>query len=187
MNFYKFIATIFFTFAITVANATTDNDDVDDLLPGDTEMSDEGMPYISENEELEALFSVTGDEIVGTALKYLGRPYRTGMTCPYAFDCSGFTSFVYRNLKIGLHRCSRAQYTQGISINREELRAGDLVFFSGSRGGRTVGHVGIVTAADGQGDFKFVHASRSGIKVDKFNNSSYYIRRYIGARRILDF
>ena len=44
MNFYKFIATIFFTFAITVANATTDNDDVDDLLPEDTEMSDEGMP-----------------------------------------------------------------------------------------------------------------------------------------------
>ena len=71
-------------------------------------------------------------------------------------------------------------------MKKSELRKGDLVFFGGSRSTRTVGHVGIVTDVDPANNrFKFVHASRSGVKVDD-SNSAYYSRRYIGARRILN-
>ena len=67
-----------------------------------------------------------------------------------------------------------------------DLQKGDLVFFGRGRNRHNVGHVGIVTdvAADGN-SFKFIHASRTGVKIDN-SNSAYYSARYIGARRILD-
>lgn len=136
--------------------------------------------------EAEALFSVTGKQIVAQAQRYLGRPYRRGSKGPSAFDCSGFTSYVYKSLNIRLNSCSRSQYTEGISVNRDEVHTGDLVFFAGrnSRGG--VGHVGIVTEVKGDGSFDFIHASCSqGVTVSN-STEAYYNNRYRGARRILD-
>ena len=53
------------------------------------------------------------------------------------------------------------------------------------RSGNRVGHVGIVTEADGQGNFKFIHASIKGVKITNFEGTNYYTARYIGARRLL--
>ena len=75
--------------------------------------------------EAEALFSVTGEQIVAQAQRYLGRPYRRGSKGPSAFDCSGFTSYVYKSLNIRLNSCSRSQYTEGISVNRDEVHTGE--------------------------------------------------------------
>ena len=55
--------------------------------------------------EFEALFSVTGEQIVARAEQYLGRPYRRGSKGPSAFDCSGFTSYVYKSMNIRLNSC----------------------------------------------------------------------------------
>ena len=138
--------------------------------------------YIAETPEI----SVTGGSIVNTALKYLGARYRSGHRGPNAFDCSGFTSYVYGQQNIMINRSSRSQYLQGIEImEKEDLKKGDLVFFGGSGSSRSVGHVGIVTEVDPQsGNFKFVHAARTGVKIDN-SNTPYYTRRYLGARRIL--
>lgn len=129
-----------------------------------------------------------GESVVRTALQYLGARYSRGSMGPYAFDCSGFTSFVYRQENVPILRDSRSQFSQGTPVARiADLRKGDLVFFGGSRGSRTVGHVGIVTdvSPDG-GAFSFVHASSSGgVKVSD-SSESYYSRRYIGARRIVE-
>lgn len=133
----------------------------------------------------EAALALTCMEIVETAKRYIGARYRRGMTGPKAFDCSGFTSFVYRQQNITLTRSSRSQFGEGEAVGRKDLRPGDLVFFGGSRGSRTVGHVGIVTEADAStGAFKFIHASSTGVKIDD-SEAAYYSRRYIGARRIL--
>lgn len=128
-----------------------------------------------------------GENVVKTALQYLGARYRSGMSGPTAFDCSGFTSFVYGKANVSILRSSRSQYTQGTPIARiSDLKKGDLVFFGGSGHSRTVGHVGIVTDVDPSGNnFSFVHASRSGVKVSD-SNEAYYSRRYIGARRIVE-
>lgn len=128
-----------------------------------------------------------GESIVRTAMKYLGSRYRSGHSGPTAFDCSGFTSFVYKRESIALTRSSRTQYAEGRPIaSIKDLRKGDLVFFGGSSRSRAVGHVGIVTEVDTDGkNFKFVHAARTGVQVDN-SSTAYYSRRYIGARRIIE-
>ena len=117
-----------------------------------------------------------GETIVKTALQYLGTKY-----------CSGLTSYVYKLNNVHITRSSRSQFTEGTPImSISNLRKGDLVFFGGSHGSNSVGHVGIVTdVADNGQSFKFVHAARTGVQVDS-SNQAYYSKRYMGARRIID-
>ena len=80
---------------------------------------------------------------------------------------------------------SRDQYAKNQPIEREEMRRGDLVFFSSPRSGRGVGHVGIIVDVDRINDtFTFIHASTSeGVTINK-STDGYYGRRYIGVRRV---
>lgn len=129
--------------------------------------------------------NVSGEAVVKAAMKYIGRPYRHGTAGPNVFDCSGFTSFIYKQFDISLSRDSRAQYRQGVSVGRKDLRVGDLVFFTSPRSGRSVGHVGIVSKVESDGNFYFVHAARRGVIEDSYRASSYYYNRYVGARRVI--
>lgn len=131
-------------------------------------------------------FDNIAEDIVATAKKYIGARYRMGSVGPHQFDCSGFTSYVYKLAGITLTRTSRSQFTEGIKIHRtQDLEIGDLVFFGGRKSPRSVGHVGIVTEVDEKtGVFKFIHASSRGVGIDK-STASYYSPRYLGARRIL--
>jgi cell wall-associated NlpC family hydrolase len=116
--------------------------------------------------------------VVRRALGYLGTRYRYGASSARGFDCSGFTSYIYRQHGISLPHNSAAQYRMGKPVSRSELRPGDLVFFR-TRGNR-ISHVGIYI-----GNGKFVHASsaRGRVRVDTLT-SGYYHQRYVGARRI---
>lgn len=142
-------------------------------------------PMLAEN-VIENSGNVSGETIVKTAMQYIGVPYRHGTSSPKSFDCSGFTSYVYRQFDITLSRCSRTQYTQGRIIrDKNQLRAGDLVFFQGRSGRGGVGHVGIVIEVNpSDKSFKFVHARNRGVGVDD-SKMAYYSSRYVGARRIL--
>jgi cell wall-associated NlpC family hydrolase len=115
---------------------------------------------------------------VRRALGYLGARYRYGGSGARGFDCSGFTSYIYRQHGITLPHNSAAQYRVGKPVSRSELRPGDLVFFR-TRGNR-ISHVGIYI-----GNGKFVHASsaRGRVRIDTLT-SGYYHQRYVGARRI---
>ena len=116
--------------------------------------------------------------VVRRALGYLGTRYRYGASGARGFDCSGFTSYIYRQHGISLPHNSAAQYRVGKPVSRSELRPGDLVFFR-TRGSR-ISHVGIYI-----GNGKFVHASsaRGRVRIDTLT-SGYYHQRYVGARRI---
>ncbi len=123
-------------------------------------------------------------DLLTEANRHLGKPYRHGMKGPHAFDCSGFTSYVYKQFGYSISPASRIQYTDGVKVDRKELRKGDLVFFTSRSSGKNVGHVGIVVSADNEtGAFKFIHASIRGIKVSACEG--YYANRYVGARRII--
>ncbi|MDE7115194.1 MAG: C40 family peptidase [Muribaculaceae bacterium] len=123
-------------------------------------------------------------DLLSEAHRYIGRPYVHGAKGPKAFDCSGFTSYVYRQFGYTISPSSRTQYTEGTNVERNDLRKGDLVFFTSRRSGKNVGHVGIVVSADNEsGNFKFIHASIKGVKVSDFEG--YYLGRYVGARRII--
>lgn len=124
------------------------------------------------------------DDLLKEAHRHLGKPYVHGAKGPSQFDCSGFSSYVYRQFGYNISPGSRMQYTQGTPVKRNDLRKGDLVFFTSRSSGKNVGHVGIVVTADNEkGTFTFVHASLRGVKVSNFEG--YYVPRYIGARRII--
>ena len=124
------------------------------------------------------------NDLLDEAHKYIGTKYVWGANGPNAFDCSGYTSYIYKQLGYEISRTSRQQYTEGVNVNRDQLKKGDLVFFTRRGSGQNVGHVGIVVSANNEtGDFSFIHASVSGVKVS--DCIGYYERRYVGAKRII--
>ena len=80
----------------------------------------------------------TGHAVVEAAEEFIGTPYRSGGTTTGGVDCSGLAFAVYRRVGVKLPRTSEAQARMGSHIDRDELRAGDLVFFGS---GSNVNHV----------------------------------------------
>jgi cell wall-associated NlpC family hydrolase len=121
-------------------------------------------------------------DMVITAMNFLGVPYkRGGNSEETGFDCSGFTRHIFEK-SIGLilprRADDQAQVSSLITINREELKPGDLVFFNTLR--RTFSHVGIYI-----GEGKFIHSPRTGseVRVEDMR-MSYWNKRFTGARRV---
>ena len=127
------------------------------------------------------------NNIMDEAMSHIGARYRSGSKGPNAFDCSGFTSYVFRNsggVEIG--SSSRDQYAKNMPVSRSEMQRGDLVFFTSPRSGRNVGHVGIVIDVDPLTQtFSFIHASTSkGVTITN-SSDGFYARRFIGVRRVM--
>lgn len=117
--------------------------------------------------------------VVRTAQSYLGAPYRNGGADPAGFDCSGFVRYVYARHGITVPRDVKRQWQVGQDVPRTRIRPGDLLFFSTTGPGPT--HVSL--AIDGQ---RFVHApsSRGVVRIEALT-STYWGRRFVGARRVL--
>lgn len=125
------------------------------------------------------------DSIINYGKQFLNRPYRYGSTGSDTFDCSGFTSFVYHNFGYNLEHSSAQQAQQFDTVKRNFLKTGDLVFFSGSRKSKRIGHVGIVTEAKEDGRFNFIHAScDKGVTISS-SEEPYYSHRYVKANRVI--
>lgn len=136
-----------------------------------------------------ALDCILQSEMVEYAKRYLGCRYRRGSKGPSAFDCSGFTSHVYRKFGFTLSPASRLQGVQGTKIPLSEAKVGDLIFFSGRRVSKsTIGHVGMVIDVNpANGTLKFIHASCSqGVVVTNYPDGGYYSRRFISVRRVIE-
>ncbi len=127
------------------------------------------------------------EDIKKYAAGFLGTRYRLGASGPNRFDCSGFTSYVFKNFGFALNRDSRSQYLQGEKVAQDELRPGDLMFFSSRSSGKgRVGHVAMVVDVNADGSCTFIHAStKHGVVYQKFPDGAYYSRHYLGARRIV--
>ena len=127
--------------------------------------------------------STSASKVISYAKKLLGKPYVWGAQGPNGFDCSGFTYYVYKNAAgITLPRTSSQQSRYGTAVSKSNLKPGDLVFFDTSgpnNGGVT--HVGMYI-----GNGQFIHAaSGQGRVVINDLNSSYYVKAYVNARRVL--
>lgn len=126
------------------------------------------------------------DDIIEYGKKYLHKPYRYAGRGPNSFDCSGFTSFVFKEFGYKLNPSSVGQSHQGKTIRRrEDLQVGDLVFFEGRSHNGRVGHVGIVSEVRRNGNFKFLHASTQHGVIFSSSNEPYYKARYLRGSRIL--
>src|ERR1700712_697617 len=120
-------------------------------------------------------------DMVLTAMNFLGVPYRRGGNdAESVFDCSGFTRQVFET-SLGLVLPRRAEQQAKapglLSVKRDELQPGDLVFFNTLK--RTFSHVGIYV-----GDGKFIHAPKPGGegRVESMN-FAYWAKRFTGGRR----
>jgi cell wall-associated NlpC family hydrolase len=120
------------------------------------------------------------DRVLIDALSFLGVPYRYGGSTKDGVDCSGFTSRVYESaIGLELPHSTRGQFMMGAVIDRDELEFGDLVFFNTT--GRRPSHVGMYIEGD-----LFVHVSVvTGVTISSLE-STYYRKRFVGARRIVD-
>ncbi len=115
-------------------------------------------------------------ELVKNALSLQGVPYVYGGTSRSGFDCSGYVQYVFKGSGISLPRTSSTQANVGSSVSRDQIQAGDLVFFTTYAPGAS--HVGISI-----GGGSFVHAANSGVCISSLSDS-YYAGRYFGARRV---
>jgi peptidoglycan DL-endopeptidase CwlO len=111
--------------------------------------------------------------VVGIAMRYLGVPYRWGGASPSGFDCSGFTMYVFAQIGVSLPHYTGSQYAMGSPVSRDQLQAGDLVFFNG------LGHMGIYV-----GGGNFIHAPHTGDVVKISSMTGWYSSTYVGARRL---
>ena len=113
--------------------------------------------------------SATGNAVVDFAYGYLGSPYVWGATGPSSFDCSGFTSFVFRNAAgLEITRTTYSQMGVGTPVSYSELQPGDLVFTYGGD------HVGIYV-----GGGSYIHAPQPGDYVKVSPLTSFYTARRV--------
>ncbi|HID0768192.1 TPA: C40 family peptidase [Clostridium botulinum] len=114
--------------------------------------------------------------IVRKAKEMLGKPYKWGGdTLEEGFDCSGFIYYVYKNtIEIDIGRTTYDQIKQGVSITKNQLQIGDVVFFGSED---IPHHAGIYLGND-----EYIHSPKSGdvVKISKLSNRNDYVaaRRY---------
>ncbi len=113
--------------------------------------------------------------VIGIAMQYLGVPYVWGGSSPSGFDCSGFIMYVFAQVGVQLPHHAASQFNYGVPVSRDQLQAGDLVFFDG------LGHAGIY-----MGGGQFIHSPHSGdvVKISSLYDS-WYSSKWVGGRRLL--
>lgn len=95
------------------------------------------------------------------AKKNLGKPYVYGATGPSAFDCSGFTSYVYKKAaNVTIPRTAAAQYQAAKKVSYKNMKKGDLVFFGYSA--YSIYHVGVYV-----GKGQMIDAQNNGVVKEK--------------------
>jgi len=126
------------------------------------------------------ILAASGEQGVSVSKESLGKPYAWGGTGPNSFDCSGFSKYVYSKLSITIPRTTIDQFKFGETVQRSQLKKGDMVFFQNTyRAG--LSHSGIYV-----GDYKFIHASSSrGIMISSLSGT-YWGSKWYGAKRYIE-
>jgi cell wall-associated NlpC family hydrolase len=121
--------------------------------------------------EKRSVRAVGRPRVVEIAKRYLGTPYSWAGASPAGFDCSGFVMYVYSRIGIQLPHSSWMLWGVGKPVARNDLRPGDIVFFSG------LGHVGIYV-----GHGHFIHSPYTGdvVRIQRLSDHG----SYDGARRL---
>lgn len=115
--------------------------------------------------------AASGNAIINAGRKYVGTPYVWGGSRPGGFDCSGFTSYVYK--QAGMKSLPRTSRAQKASVKRvSSPKVGDLIFFSATPGGSYVSHVGIYA-----GNNQVLHAAGNSVKFQSL--SGYWNQRVV--------
>lgn len=127
--------------------------------------------------------NANGNKVIELAKQYLGYSYVSGGKNPSSgFDCSGFTKYIFSNFGVELGSTAASQANVGTEVARENLQTGDIILYY-DEGMTKIGHVGIYIQ-----DGEFIHSAnpKRGVVIDNLNTNSYYNKRYITARRLIN-
>jgi cell wall-associated NlpC family hydrolase len=117
-------------------------------------------------------------DLVATARRFMGAPYTWGGMSPLGVDCSGLVSLVYRVNGVSLPRDADMQFADpaATTVERDQLRPGDLVFF----GKQKITHVGMYV-----GSGTFINATTHGTPTvhEESLDDPHWRALYRGARR----
>ena len=121
-------------------------------------------------------------KILNESRKHIGIPYVFGSKDPSTgFDCSGFVSYVYKkSINYNLPQGSKYQFKEGGGkfVDFEQLKAGDLMFFS--HNGKEIQHVAIFINKD-----TFIHSPRTGRRISEDNLSKHWIQKFVKGKTYL--
>jgi hypothetical protein len=119
------------------------------------------------------------EEIITLSNRFVGLPYSWGGTSSFGFDCSGFTQMLCRRRGIVIPRDAslQAKWAGAAPVDRNDLEAGDLLFFGESR----ISHTGMYI-----GGGKFINATTHDRPVVQISDlaDAYWTERFIAARRL---
>lgn len=126
----------------------------------------------------------TEDDLVETAMRFIGVRYLWAGVSAYGFDCSGFTSTVYSANGITIPRDAAPQHDAGAKVDRKDLRNGDLIFFARDNGRGRIHHVGMYANGDIIDAPSNSDTEESPLERVELKNHR-YIKEYAGAVRYL--
>ena len=150
-------------------------------MPG--ESVEPEVPEETEPEEPTEPEVYLGETVAEFALQFEGCRYVYGSHGPNKFDCSGLVYYVYKQFGYDLQPGARNQWsTLGSKIKKDDLKPGDLLFFSKNGKASGIFHVGIYI-----GDGQFIHAANKnkGVIITDIDQA-WYAKRYLGAKRAVE-
>ncbi len=119
-------------------------------------------------------------DLIRSAEQYTGTRYVLGGNSKSGIDCSGLVSACAKAQGVSLPRRASLQAEIGQMVSRNELRAGDIIFFNDRRDEGYLSHTGIY-----MGGGRFIHASSSiGRVAISSLSEDYYSRHFAFGRRI---
>jgi len=121
-------------------------------------------------------------QLIETATEQLGVKYLPGGTTSKGFDCSGLIYTTFKKIEISLPRTTIEMAKIGATIDPDEIKEGDLIFFK-TNGKSVINHVGMVVDVLSD-EIQFIHAATSKGVMISSTKESYFKNAFVQVNRI---
>lgn len=142
---------------------------------------------LAHSDQKEPSWKRKADHLIVKGMGFLGTPYVFGAKSDQtdSFDCSSFLRYIFISQGVSLPRDSRQQSQLGTEVSIDQLRVGDLVFFTTPKrknksGIDRIGHVAVYL-----GNGLMLHTFRPGIGVTISELNGSWKDRFVQAKRVL--